>query len=70
MGDILLILQITFSLLLVLVILVQTKGTGFGRAYGGGSASFTRRGLEKVVFRLTFVLVALLGAVSLLQLAI
>ena len=70
MGNILLILQIAISLLLVLVILVQTKGTGFGRAFGGGSSSFTRRGLEKVVFRLTFVLVASLVVVSILQLAI
>ena len=70
MGNIFIILQIVLSLLLVLVILVQTKGTGFGRAFGGGSSSFTRRGLEKIVFRLTFVLVALLVAVSLLQLVI
>jgi preprotein translocase subunit SecG len=61
--------QIVLSILVVLLILIQNKGTGFGRAWGGGGSSFTRRGLEKVVFRATFVISALFIIVSLLQLA-
>jgi len=49
-------------------ILVQTRGSGFAR--GGSHASFARRGLEKLVFRLTFVLVAIFLAVSILRLVI
>lgn len=64
----LLIIQIVTSVLLTLTILIQTKGKGFGRSFGGSSASFTRRGLEKIVFRTTFVLAAIFIIVSLLQL--
>jgi len=63
MNNILLILQITVSSILILFILVQNKGTGFGRVWGGTS-SFTRRGLEKVIFRLTFVFTAIFIALS------
>lgn len=70
MGNILLIAQMVIALLLVVAILVQNKGTGFGRVWGAGPQSFTRRGLEKLVFRATFVLVALLVIVSILQLVI
>jgi len=62
-----LIIQIIISILLVLVILIQSKGTGFGRAWGG-KTSFTRRGLERVVFKATFVLAILFILVSILQL--
>lgn len=65
-----LITQITTSALLILFILVQVKGTGFGRVWGSAGSSFTRRGLEKLVFRLTFVTAAVLISVSILALAI
>ncbi len=68
MENLLLVAQILSSILLVGVILIQTRGTGFGR--GSSHASFTRRGLEKLVFRLTFVLVAIFLVVSILRLAI
>lgn len=70
MGNMLLIIQMIASVLLVLAILVQNKGTGFGRVWGAGPQSFTRRGLEKLVFKATFVLVAILVVVSILQLVI
>lgn len=64
-------LQVISAVLLTSAILIQSKGTGFGRAWGGSSsASFTRRGLEKVVFRATFVFAALFIIVSILQLAV
>jgi preprotein translocase subunit SecG len=71
MEKYLLILQIISSILLVILIIMQAKGTGFGRTFGGGgNVSFTRRGLEKVVFKLTFVIAALFIAVSVLQIAV
>lgn len=71
MDSFLLVSQIILAILVVVVILVQTKGTGFGRAWGGGSGtSFTRRGLERLVFRATFVLSALFLFVSILQVVI
>jgi len=48
-------------------ILIQARGTGFGR---GSTASFTRRGLEKLIFRLTFVFAAIFMLVSILQIAL
>jgi protein translocase SecG subunit len=68
MENLLLVAQIITGILLAGAILIQTRGTGFGR--GSSHASFTRRGLEKLVFRLTFVLVAIFVIVSILRLAI
>ena len=68
MESLLLVAQIITGILLTGAILIQTRGTGFGR--GSSHASFTRRGLEKLVFRSTFVLVAIFLIVSILRLAI
>ena len=71
MENLLLFLQIISSVGLIVLVLMQAKGTGFGRAFGGGgSSSFTRRGLEKVVFKVTFIFAALFIASSLLQIAV
>ena len=66
MENFMLIAQIVLSIIMIVLILVQTQGTGFGRSWGG-SSSFTRRGLEKVVYRFTYVVSALFIIVSLLQ---
>ena len=55
MKQALTIIQLVVSLLLIVFIIIQARGTGFGRSGGGNTTSFTRRGLEKLVFRLTFV---------------
>lgn len=60
-----LVFQIVISVLLIVVVLLQVKGTGFGRVWGGLSASPTRRGLEGVIFKFTFVLTFLFITVSL-----
>jgi protein translocase SecG subunit len=57
------------SIILIIFILVQNKGTGFGRVWGGGS-SFTRRGLEKLVFRLTFFLAFIFLVLSIVNVTI
>lgn len=66
MQTFLLILQVIIALFLVAVILVQVKGTGFGRAWGGQQSSFSRRGLEALVFKLTFALAGLFIIISIL----
>jgi len=54
------IVQIVISLLLILTILLQQKGSGLGMAFGGDSSVYrTKRGAEKFIFRLTIVLTVL-----------
>ena len=51
-------IQIAVAILLIGVILLQQQGSGLGTSWGGGGASYhTRQGLEKLLFRLTIVLV-------------
>lgn len=64
MQQTLLIAQQITGILLVLLILVQEKGSGLGEAIGGVGANYqtTKRGAEKVLARTTVVfLVAFLG---------
>jgi protein translocase SecG subunit len=61
--------QITQSisaLLLIIFVLLQVRGTGFSRS--SNSSSFTRRGVEKLVFKLTFVVTALFLIMSAISL--
>lgn len=47
-------LQIILSILLVLLILLQAKGTGLGSTFGQSLGFYqTRRGVEKFLFYLT-----------------
>ncbi len=62
----LLILQIILAISLIGTILIQVKGKGFGRVWGG-QTSFTRRGLEALVFKATFVIAAAFVIVSAIQ---
>lgn len=49
--------QIIVSILLVVTILLQQKGTGLGAAFGGeGNVYRTKRGLEKILFIGTIIL--------------
>ena len=71
MDTILIIIQTIVAAILIVLILFQSKGTGLSKAWGmGGGTSFTRRGLEKLLFKSTFVLVALFLIVSILRLLI
>ena len=57
--------QILISVVLILVILLQAKGSGFGAGLGGQTSSFrTRRGLEKTLFQATIVLTIIFLAMS------
>ena len=60
----LLILQVILALLLIFVIMIQEKGAGLGEAIGGSASSFqtSKRGAEKAVGNLTWILlVAFMG---------
>lgn len=71
MKEVLTIIQIVVSVILIILILIQARGTGLGRTFGGGGGtSFSRRGLEKFLFRATFVIVGLFLVISILQLVI
>lgn len=65
----LLILQIIFSIGIIVAVLLQPEGTGLGSAWGGGGDSYhTKRGVEKVLFYATIALIALFTLTSILQL--
>lgn len=65
--------MIIISIVLILVVLLQTKGSSFSGAFGGdtGSISRTRRGVEKTLFQFTigtgavFVILAIVSSIIL-----
>lgn len=62
------VLQIFIGLVLSGLILLQAKGTGLGTAFGGGSQLYhAKRGVEKLVFRLTIFLTVSFVIVSLIN---
>ena len=59
--------QMLISIVLIVVVLLQTRGADIGSAFGGGgggSTFRTRRGLEKTLFQLTIVLAIIFVAMS------
>ncbi len=51
---------IILSVLLVVLVMLQTKGGGLGAIFGGDSGVYrTRRGVERTVYNLTIVVSAL-----------
>lgn len=52
--------MIIVSLVLILVVLLQGKGSSFSGAFGGDSGSIyrTRRGVEKTLFQFTIAIAA------------
>lgn len=62
------VVQIILAIVLIGLVLLQTKGTGLGSTFGGELGFYqTRRGFEKLLFKATlatatlFLLVAILG---------
>jgi preprotein translocase subunit SecG len=72
LGPFLDLIQIVISVALIVLILLQTKGSGLGSLFGGSDSSIytTRRGLEKTLFNVTigvavaFFLVALINVIA------
>lgn len=69
MQSSLLILQIVSSLILILLIAIQSNGNSLNRTISSSMITkFGKRGIEKLVMRLTVVFVALVISVSVLLL--
>lgn len=60
LTDFLHIAQILVAIVLIAIVLMQVKGTGFGAALGGADQSYrTRRGIQRSLHRLTIVVVVI-----------
>ncbi|PIS17460.1 MAG: preprotein translocase subunit SecG [Candidatus Nealsonbacteria bacterium CG09_land_8_20_14_0_10_42_14] len=70
MTDFLAIAQILVSVILIILILLQQRGTALGSAFGGQEGGFyaTRRGLQKKIFWATVVMGVLFVALALANL--
>lgn len=65
LRDFLSIATILISSLLIVLVLLQVKGTGFGAALGGQDQSFrTRRGMQRSMHRLTILVVVIFIGIS------
>lgn len=65
MNSTLLVANIVVCILIIVFILLQGRGAGLGSAWGGGGETFqTRRGVEKVIMRLTVFLIFIFLAIS------
>jgi len=63
--------QIVLAAALIVVILFQVRGGGLGGIFGQQSSVYrTRRGVEKILFRLTIVFVIVFLVISVLTLRI
>ncbi len=61
-------LQIITALLLIIAILLQSKGTGLSGVFGGeGNVYRTKRGFEKILFYTTIVLSILFFGIAILN---
>ncbi len=57
MSNVISLIQIILGILVTVLILLQSKGTGLGSAFGGDMAFYgTKRGAEKMLFTTTIVL--------------
>ncbi|MFA6423606.1 MAG: preprotein translocase subunit SecG [Patescibacteria group bacterium] len=65
------IIQIILSILLIISVLMQQRGTGLGGIFGGeGNVYRSRRGVEKFLFYLTIVLAILFVSTIIISLKI
>jgi len=63
--------QIVLAVALIVVILFQVRGGGLGGIFGQQSSVYrTRRGVEKILFRMTIVFVSAFLVISVLTLRI
>ena len=68
----LLIAQDVISVFIIILVLIQSKGSGVSAVFGGGegNAYRTRRGAERVIFIVTIVLVGLWFATAISSLLV
>lgn len=61
--------QVISALLLIIVILLQNRGSGLSGVFGGSSGVYrTKRGIEKTLFTSTIVIAAVFIGLSLFNL--
>lgn len=65
------ILQAIIAILLMIVILMQNRGSGLSEVFGGSGNVFkTKRGVEKTLFSLTIIFAVLFFTLSLLNIVL
>ncbi len=66
------IIQSIVAIVLIVLILLQERSSGLSGIFGGEGGGFyqTRRGLERVIFWATIILIILLLAISIYQLVV
>ncbi len=66
-NQVLYLIQVILSLILITLILLQSKGTGLGSTFGGDMGFYgTKRGAEKMLFVLTIIVASLFLLISLI----
>ncbi len=61
--------QIVVAIALIVIILLQVRGGGLGGIFGQpGTVYRTRRGVEKILFQLTIILVSIFLVIAVLTL--
>lgn len=71
MGIAVSVLQIILGILLILVIIIQQKGSGIGTSFGGDMSFYrTKRGAEKLLFYVTIVIAMSFTIFSLIGLVV
>ncbi|MDP2692549.1 MAG: preprotein translocase subunit SecG [bacterium] len=65
------IIQIISAIFLIIVVLMQQKGSGLGATFGGSSNVYSsKRGLDKILYKTTIVVSVIFFGVSFLQVII
>ncbi len=62
--------QISVSILIIFLVLIQERSAGAGGLFGGGGGEFyqKRRGFEKIIFVATIISLAIFAGLSILSL--
>lgn len=67
MKNIIAIFQLLISLGLIVLIALQSQGSGLGSSFGGSTSYHSKKGVEKIVFWATIALAALFLITSLIN---
>lgn len=71
MNQVILVVQIIISILLIVSILLQNRGSQLGVSFGGGGETYrSKRGIEKFLFYGTIIFAILFASSSILALVI
>ncbi|MEW5961222.1 MAG: preprotein translocase subunit SecG [Chloroflexota bacterium] len=65
------VIQIIISITLIVMVLLQTKGSGLGSIFGGDSGVYrTKRGVEKTLYQATIGLAVFFFVISMISVII